>query len=442
LASQFSFYSTIDRVWQFALGGCACLILRTKRSFNFHSNKIIGICIVLLVLTVLFAKVSFKQQTGSVLISALTLLAIVSKSFNFLPTFLKPQLEWVGDRSYSIYLVHMPLLYLTRYSPTPIFGTGRSQFVATVGAVGLSLVLGALSFSKIENRFRKSWITNVSLKRSLFRGGFAALVFPGCILLLIDIGSRNQYWGFENDLRTPLAAWELDAGCGHFGEISEPCLVSFNEDSETMLLIGDSHAIHLYPALFDAAKDRSLNTAIWTKGGCQVQFKQSEKKSLSDECLEQNLNILEWVKTNKPSLVVISQYVLAESSQSDLRNTLTVLQSITPNILLIENTPVFPDESRFMVRLPLLFPRYDPPKTFLQSKMHLRDNFASDELGDWARANQIDTVNLSSLFCSDDLCNRFSDAGWLYSDDDHLSLEGAKLATEQFEDYLRGMFQK
>jgi peptidoglycan/LPS O-acetylase OafA/YrhL len=442
LASQFSFYSTIDRVWQFALGSCACLILRTKRSFNFYSKKIIGMCIVLLVLTVLFAKVPFEQQTGSVLISALTLLAIVSKSFNFLPAFFKPKLEWVGDRSYSIYLVHMPLLYLTRYSPTPIFGTGRSQFAATVGAVGLSFVLGALSFSKIENRFRKSWITNVSLKRSLFRGGVAALVLPGCLLLLIDIGSRNQYWGFENDLKTPLAAWELDAGCGHFGEISEPCLVSFNEASETMLLIGDSHAIHLYPALFDAAKDRSLNTAIWTKGGCQVQFKQSEKKSLSDECLEQNLNILEWVKTNRPSLIVISQYVLAEYSQSDLRNTLMVLQSVTPNILLIENTPVFPDESRFMVRLPLLFPRYDPPKTFLRSKMHLRDNFASDELGDWARANQIDTVNLSSLFCSDDLCNRFSDAGWLYSDDDHLSLEGAKLATKQFEDYLRDVFQK
>jgi peptidoglycan/LPS O-acetylase OafA/YrhL len=328
LASQFSFYSTIDRVWQFALGSVAYLFLLSKRGIKLHPNKIVGIFVVLIVFIFLFTQVSLEQKSGSILISVLTLVAIVSKSFNFLPNLLKWKMEWIGNRSYSIYLVHMPLLYLAVYSPTPIFGTGRSQVLATAIAVGLSFAFGAFSFSKVEDRFRKSWINNAGLTRSLFRLGFASLVFPGCLLLLIDMGSRNQYWGFENDLGSPIAAWELDAGCGHFGELSEPCLVSFNEANETMLLIGDSHATHLYPALFDVAKDHSLNTAIWTKGGCRVQFKQSQNKILADECIEQNLNILEWVRTNKPSVVVVSQYVLAESSQIDLRNALTLLQSI------------------------------------------------------------------------------------------------------------------
>jgi hypothetical protein len=122
-----------------------------------------------------------------------------------------------------------------------------------------------------------------------------------------------------------------------------------------------------------------------------------------------------------------------------MRNALALLKSITPNVLLIENTPVFPDESRFMVRLPLLFPRYDPPKTYPQSKMLVNDKIASDELGEWARENQIDTMNLSQLYCNDNLCRRFSDDGWLYSDEDHLSLEGARLAAPLFDDYLKSI---
>ena len=54
LASQFSFYSTFDRVWQFALGSVAYLSLRTKRGIKLHPNKIIGICVVLMVFIFLF----------------------------------------------------------------------------------------------------------------------------------------------------------------------------------------------------------------------------------------------------------------------------------------------------------------------------------------------------------------------------------------------------
>ena len=442
LASQFSFYSTIDRVWQFALGSVAFLFLRTKRGMKLHPNKIIGICVLLMVFIFLFTQVSLEQKSGSILISVFTLVAIVSKSFNFLPNLLKWKMEWIGNRSYSIYLVHMPLLYLVVYSPTPIFGTGRSQILATVGAVFLSVVLGAISFSKIENSFRKTRVDKSEPKRSLFRGGITALVLPGCLLLLIDIGSRNLYWGFEQDLGSPVPSWNFDPGCANSGEPSEPCLISVNNAYNTVLVIGDSHAAVLSQVLIEVANDRSWNTAVLTKGGCRVQFKQSFKKILADDCIEQNLNILSWVKTNKPSLVIVSQYVLAESSQIDLRNALSLLKSITPNVLLIENTPVFPDETRFMVRLPLLFPRYDPPKYFPQSKMLVTDKFASDELGEWARENQIDTMDLSPLFCSDNLCRRFSDAGWLYSDEDHLSLEGAKLAAPLFDDYLKNILER
>lgn len=439
LASQFSFYSTIDRVWQFALGSIAYLVLRSKRRSNLLLSKIIGICVVLMVFTFLFTQVSLDQKTGSVVISFLTFVAIVGKGFNSLPNLLKLKMEWIGDRSYSIYLVHMPLLYLVMYSPTPIFGTGISQDLAIFGAVILSIILGALSFAKIENRFRKTRISKSNSKQSVLGVCLASLAFPGFLLVLIDAGSRNHYWGFEKDLGSPAPAWNFDPGCAKYGETFEPCLISVGNSSNTVLLIGDSHATHISEVLIEVANGRSWNTAVRAKGGCRVQFEQSFRKNLADDCVDQNLEILSWVKENKPEVVIVSQYVLAESSQIDMRNALALLKSITPNVLLIENTPVFPDESRFLVRLPLLFPRYDPPKTYPQSKMLVKDKIASDELGEWARENQIDTMDLSQLFCSDNLCRRFSDNGWLYSDEDHLSLEGARLAAPLFDDYLKSV---
>lgn len=442
LASQFSFYSTIDRIWQFSLGGFAFFLLSKKQTINLRLTRIIGITSALLTVVLLFCQSSLDQKTGSILIAIFTVIAIIFRSFDCLPGLLKLKMEWVGNRSYSIYLVHMPLLYLVKYSPTPVFGIGRIQIFAILGAVLLSFILGDFGFTKIENRFRKAWIDRSSLNRSILRVSLLSLVAPGSLLLLIDIGSRNHYWGYEQDLSVPSGAWDLDLNCVRFGDLSEPCLYSVPGATQTVLLVGDSHAVHLSETVIDSANSYLWNVAVWGKGGCPFQLKQSLEKRLTDRCIEQNLDVLNWVKVNKPSVVIVSQYVKAQFSQNDLRNALFSLKSFTPNVLLIENTPVFPDESRFMVRLPLLFPRYEQPKFFPQSKMLVKDKFASDELGVWARENRIDTMDLSPLFCNDNVCSRFSDSGWLYSDEDHLSLEGAKLAAPLLDDYFKKLLQK
>ena len=442
LASQFSFYSTLDRVWQFALGGFAYFFVSTKRAIKLNTNRFIKICLMIILLMLLFTQIPISQITGSVLISIFALISIIYKCFDLLPNFVIRNIEWIGNRSYSIYLIHMPLLYLVRYSPSPILGTGRNQIFAILGAVALSFFLGGLGYAKVEQRFRKGWMNSAGLKRTVFNVCFAALLIPFSILLLIDIGSRNQYWGIEQSMQPPQGAFNFRSGCSGIGDLSEPCLVAISGARQTVLLIGDSHATHISQTIIDVAADRSWNTAVWTKGSCAIQFKQSYEKSLPDRCIEQNLDILGWAQKQKPSVIIVSQFVKAESSQIDLRDALAKLRLITPNVLLIENTPVFPDKSRFMVRLPLLFPRYYPPKSFPQSKMVVADKFASDELGEWARKNQIVTMDLSSLFCSDDLCKRFSSAGWLYFDDDHLSLEGAKLSANLFDDYFENILQK
>jgi hypothetical protein len=143
-----------------------------------------------------------------------------------------------------------------------------------------------------------------------------------------------------------------------------------------------------------------------------------------------------WVEENKPYAIIVSQFVHANSSQSDLRNGLSTLRSIVPNVLLIENNPVFPDEKDFMVSRPLVLSPYKPPKSFVQSMMQIRDKNASNQLASWARDNSISTMNFDSIFCKRQICTRWSDAGWLYRDDDHFSVVGAELTIPQISAFL------
>jgi hypothetical protein len=69
--------------------------------------------------------------------------------------------------------------------------------------------------------------------------------------------------------------------------------------------------------------------------------------------------------------------------------------------------------------------------------MQTVDKNASELLANWARNNGILTMSFNSLFCKKGFCSRYSDKGWLYQDDDHLSIVGAKLTIPQLTAFLK-----
>jgi hypothetical protein len=216
-----------------------------------------------------------------------------------------------------------------------------------------------------------------------------------------------------------------------------PCVYTTTGATKTVLLIGDSHAGHISQAVADAAKSTKWNAVVWTHSGCHVQFQRSIPEQVSDNCIDINNSMKKWVEQNKPNAIIVSQFVYSDSSQNDLRDALTTLRLIVPNILLIGNNPIFPDEKDFMVGRPIVMPAYKPPKSFQQSIMQTVDKNASDLLANWARGNGIFTISFDSLFCEKGVCSRYSDKGWLYRDDDHFSVVGAELTIPQISAFLK-----
>lgn len=386
LADEFWFYSSISRIWQFTIGGLGFLLINQIQTQILKIRKEFKIFSVIAMMIILFVPININLKAGSIVASLVALILIVTKSLDVLPIFIIQKFEWLGNRSYSIYLVHMPLLYIAKYSPATKIGNFENRIIQSIIAVVAALLLGSLSYQNIEKKVRymnKNKYMNFK-KSSPFL--ITILASPLILFILLDIGVRNQYWGLSRDI-SPSYAGALDSNCSRESEKGPPCVYSNEGSSKTVLLLGDSHAGHISQAVIDAAKISNWNTVVWAHGGCHVQFQRTINGHAKDQCININKTMKNWVLVNKPEAIIVSQYVYSNSSQSDLREALSTLKSMVPNILLIENNPAFPDglskRNKTMIELlvkDLAGKPYNPPKSFSLSEMQIEHENASNQL--------------------------------------------------------------
>ena len=441
--SQISFYSPFDRVWQFTLGGLTYLFSVSRKnrikSASFPVNFMMIFCLFYLIL----GRFSLELSMRSILVSILTALIIYFESLNVLLKNVSSVLNFLGDRSYSIYLFHMPLIYVAKFSPVFALGSSKERYFQSAVAALLSILVGSICYSKIENRFRYKSKLNVSSRR-IKNMVATTLLLPIILLSAMDFSYQNKYWGLDRNITQPEYPGYSDSDCARDSgfSITRPCLYNEEEGPKTILLIGDSHAGHISQAVIDAAKKSEWKAVVWTHGSCHFQFQDSTgSKRVPDGCLNINREIYSWVERNNPDLIIVSQYVHNETFLDDLQSALLILKNISPEILLIENNPIFPDVDDFMVSRPLIMPAYDPPRTFPKVQMNVTDKQSSDQISSWARRQGIATMNFESIFCNSHICSRYLNSQWLYMDEDHLSLSGAALTIPLLERHFKNFSQ-
>ena len=221
--------------------------------------------------------------------------------------------------------------------------------------------------------------------------------------------------------------------CSKDSLVGQVCSVSnsyvrFNE--KTVLLLGDSHAGHLSIAVKTAAINKNWNFIYLP--GSEVGNRITSKHSWNSLSQGQKKY---WIKRNKIDLIIVSNYIRVSSPIDAIKKDLKHLSSLTPNLLLIENTPVWPDSVRFTFDNPIVRP-YDPPKIFPKSMMNNLHNDVASSLTRYALEHKMLTLNINQLYCSQNFCNRYLSGNWLFFDDNHLSTKGAELAIPQLEDIL------
>lgn len=428
LIEEFNFYSPLSRIWQFLLGGIGSLFLSDLIKTS-KLNKSLSIMILFSTFLIVFSKFNVNLQFSSIIVSLTTFLGLIFMSIELIPKRAKTVLEWLGDRSYSIYLYHVPLLYVATYSP--VFQTGgNSNLLARVIAIFGTIIMSNFSYILIENKYRKSMLFPRTQLIS-----FVVVLFV--IFSAIDIGSRERYWGLEAaNVVAPKVAWGNDPKCPRDGW--KPCVYKHGNSTKTVLLIGDSHASHFSQSVIDAADAIGWNTVTWGTGGCPLTF--IAHNFITKECAIKNQEALEFIKVTKPNAVIISEWLMesGKDEHSNFRSAILEIKKYSPNTLLVGNTITWPDTNIFGRRLPILLRSYLPAKTLPKSDLYGKNMQTSAIFMSWAVSNEIEILDLNYLYCGVEECNRYDSLRkeYLFSDSSHLSLLGASLAVNDFKFYL------
>lgn len=266
LSPSTSFYLLPTRLWEFLIG---VLIAVTHRRYSFlflRKKLYFTILTWFLIFSMLNPQFTILENSGlrNLLVAILAGGALISSlntaSVNvFQKIFVK-----VGDFSYSIYLLHLPIITAMGYKR---FGGNNvpSTFITLVFTLILIVIFSYLSFNYVENFFR----FKVDLK--------ILTIFYLCFLLISGMFYVNRQviakFGFSAELIN-ISYNAIDRApfrCGTITRVeilhkvfSTPnsCLLNRDFNSNNYLLIGNSHADSIKHSLAKYLESKSISLYI------------------------------------------------------------------------------------------------------------------------------------------------------------------------------------
>ena len=179
-----AFFSPLTRAWELALGALLAVVgphLRGRSPRFGVALAAIGVVVVLLC-TWFYSSATLWPGTAVIAPVVATGMIIAGGSLrgpdNFGQFAKFAPIQWIGNISYSLYLVHWPVIAIaTQYAIAPL------PLHTEIELVALSVALSAVLYYAIENPIRRSrWLAN----RRLVTFGFGAL--------LIGLSFVAIYW--------------------------------------------------------------------------------------------------------------------------------------------------------------------------------------------------------------------------------------------------------
>jgi peptidoglycan/LPS O-acetylase OafA/YrhL len=421
-----TFYSPVHRFWQFGIGA---FLATSKWNIVKLSSKFL----LPILLSLVFVSLMFPESEFAITIFVSVIILIIlyfNLHVNEKNLFVRI-LVWLGDRSYSIYLLHLPLLYVVRYSPIFFDISSFERIICTLATLLSLLLVGNIQFRFIESRYRLGFLIQSKRRKILFLLGTQGFVWS--LIAISWFSVDHDYFGLNRNIKVAAYAADFDPNCSRERLTGPGCVYGSDPLSRKALLIGDSHAGHISQAFVDAALENGWTAIVWAQPMCHVEFDSILRKNHSQACIERNKDIREWINENRPGLVLVSQFIYRGFDQYEIKSTLSSISKKSGRVVVLRNTPVFPDSRSFMVQRPLIMGPDKPRKSFKADEMVDDHDKAEEALILWAKRSGIRTLDISSSFCNASVCKRFSDSKWLYRDDDHLSIHAQKLIQPMIE---------
>lgn len=278
-------------------------------------------------------------------------------------------LRFLGDISYSLYLVHWPIIVIPQLAqgpshPVPL-GVNLTLVVASVGVAWLL-------YHGVENPGR-TWTWLVSARPA--RTGAAVVVASGLVVAVASAGvavarqlpldagrpapeariaQPPQFTDYvPSDLAPSLLAASGDnpelyaSGCHLSFTATDATGCSFGSGERTVALFGDSHAAQWFPGIKAAAEDLGIKVVSYTKSSCpSVEIPTSRGGNRYRECDVWRAAVVKRIRSTSPDLVLISNFgrpgdesaEAAAAWQEGLQSTIDKIGT-GPKVAVVSDTP-------------------------------------------------------------------------------------------------------
>jgi peptidoglycan/LPS O-acetylase OafA/YrhL len=326
--------------------------------------------------------------------------------------------EKFGDYSYSIYLVHFPIIVLWNYQPFLGTKLGIVKINEVLILLLVILLSSVLIFTCIEVPFRK------------YRYDFKFIPIPFAILIAISpsLESLHKENFSPNEVSISYAFQDRsEYRCGKVFRVFNPtarvCPINKGIKNTNVLLLGNSHADSIKETFIEVSKEHEVSAYFWVqnnplmRGGAGIDEVYSE------------------VKTKE-----ISHVFLHYSSKTleilTLTNFLQKLQDEDVSVTILGAVPVWSNS------IPYLMWNQDKFIDELDKNYEDYSQDNSDELTSIRMLlnEQTQYLNIAALFCNPICSYSNKDYEPFYWDSEHLTLTGSKLIKEPLNKIFNSFF--
>jgi peptidoglycan/LPS O-acetylase OafA/YrhL len=468
-----SYYGTDTKIYQLLAGATLAIWLRNRKfAFKISSRFVNGIGILALLGFVLLAT-SFTAQfsaspTGIIatVFGVLMIFSIenqrngaLSRLFSF------RSLVYLGNISYATYLWHWPIIVVLRqlFLINPIVIAGC--------AIGLSTIFASASYHMLEMPIRTSKFSRRNSLKSISIGVvfsiiFGFLVIPTILGIEHDAVTKVRTVPVRSVVQTDLVS-EPSTSSSSLIDEPEPSFLEPNcigvdlsrcylhkGSGPTVLLIGDSHAIHIAEMFVDAAKRLNFSLVISAAGGCRWPIGLRLKDRLDEDEIElcaylERENLERVIPELKPSLIIVTNRVFDSPFRIQLKGmrgfenvnqlAIATLDKYTAdgrNVLIVE--PI-PETNAFDSRVCFLnasTPAERQLCTFEISMEPTKFELFEKEMD--AKRSNVATINIDDWVCPRaPICDPTGNGSIVWADDNHMAPGYARTLGQRMADFLK-----
>ncbi len=289
ISAKTAFYMMPTRLWQFMLGILAFEL--SKKITYKHLNKLFllfsTLLILILLLPISLAPMSvFKVTIPTTFLAALTLLCSTSERRSNSKFFVSKFLVWVGNYSFSIYLMHFPIILFLNYQPFGGTSTGIKSFWYGIFFVIFLSLLSKITFMVFE----KHKVIQFSRRKLFVFGAISLFVFG------VTEKSGEFYLNYKFDEKTQQVsnAWldQSEYRCGKIFRFLHPvakyCPIGSNNYKERYLLVGNSHADSIKNTLAQQLNSKGISLYL-----------NVQNSAMSDDQVEEIANVAKEMQFSK-----------------------------------------------------------------------------------------------------------------------------------------------